>query len=155
MIWRLYHSEAFLTSNAEVFVSGSDTTDEHRVQIYTPDYLHTTKPRPVISSVNQTEIGYTQNFTINFSNVTSLDRVVFNRLVGSTHGVHSDQRQIVLDCTVAGSTATCTTPPNNYIAPPGYYYLFVLYEGIPSVATYMSLQLTGTMTSMPAVATAG
>lgn len=40
MIWRLYHSEAFLTSNAEVFVSGSDTTDEHRVQIYTPDYLH-------------------------------------------------------------------------------------------------------------------
>ncbi len=40
MIWSLYHSEAFLTSNAEVFVSGSDTTDEHRVQIYTPDYLH-------------------------------------------------------------------------------------------------------------------
>lgn len=154
MIWR-YHSEAFLTSNAEVFVSGSDTTDEHRVQIYTPDYLHTTKPRPVIPSVNQTDIGYTQNFTINFSNVTSLDRVVFNRLVGSTHGVHSDQRQIVLDCTVAGSTATCTTPPNNYIAPPGYYYLIVLYEGIPSVASYMSLQLTGTMTSMPAVATAG
>ncbi|MCJ1368644.1 hypothetical protein MMC16_007789 [Acarospora aff. strigata] len=153
-IWRLYHLEAFLTSNTEVFVSGSDTTNEHRVQIYTPDYLHTTKPRPVISSVSKTEVGYIDNFSITFSNVTSLDRVVFNRLVGSTHGVHSDQRQIVLDCTFAASTATCTTPPNNFIAPPGKYYLFVLYEGIPSVAKYMSLQLTGSMTDQT-VATAG
>lgn len=72
LTWRLYHSEAFLTSNAEVPVSGSDTTDEHHVQVYTPDYLCTTKPRLVISSVNQTEIGYTQNFTIEFSNVTGL-----------------------------------------------------------------------------------
>lgn len=157
-IWRLYHSEAFLTSNAEVFVSGSDTTSEHRVQIYTPDYLHTTKPRPVIASVNQTEIGYSQNFTIKFTNVTSLDRVVLNRLVGSTHGVHTDQRQIVLDCTIHGSFATCSTPPNNYIAPPGVYYSFVLYEGVPSRAKYMTLQLSGIMTmmpSMPFIATAG
>lgn len=156
MIWRLYHSEAFLTSNAEVFVLGSDT-DEHRVQIYTPDYLHSSKPRPVIDSVNQTKIGHSSKFSISFSNVTSVDQVVLNRLVGSTHGVHADQRQIVLDCTVTGTTATCSTPPNNYIAHPGVYYLCVLYQGIPSQAKYMTLQLTGgTMTMMPpAVARAG
>ncbi len=167
MIWRLYHSEAFLTSNAEVFVSGSDTTSEHRVQIYTPDYLHTSKPRPVITAVNSSsqttslfdvdaEIGYSSNFTIGFSNVTSLDRIVLNRLVGSTHGVHSDQRQIVLECTVGATSANCAAPPNNYIAPPGVYMVFVLYEGIPSMAKYVSLQLSdGTMTMEPSVATAG
>lgn len=154
MIWRLYHSEAFLTSNAEVFVSGSESTNEHRVQIFTPDYLFTSNPRPVITSV-ASEVGYSQNFTISFSNVTNLDRVVFNRLVGSTHGVHADQRQIVLDCTVGSGSAVCASPPNNYIAPPGVYMLFILNQGVPSQAQYVSLQLTGTMTMLPAVATAG
>lgn len=154
-IWRLYHSEAFLTTNADVFVSGSDTTAEHRIQIYSPDYLHTNKPRPVIESANAT-IGYSQRFNISFSGVTSLDRVVLNRLVGSTHGVHADQRQLVLDCTVGNATATCLSPPNNYVAPPGVYMLFILNEGVPSRATYMSLQLAhGTLTMMPSVATAG
>lgn len=164
MIWRLYHSEAFLTSNAEVFVSGSESTNEHRVQLFTPDYLHTTKPRPVITAVNasaQTEavydvdasMGYGQSFTIGFSNVTHIDRVVLNRLVGSTHGVHADQRQIVLDCTVASETAQCTSPPNNMIAPPGVYMLFILNEGVPSQAKFVSLQLTGN--NMPAITTAG
>ncbi len=165
MIWRLYHSEAFLTSNAEVFVSGSESTDEHRVQIYTPDYFYTSNPRPVITSVNASaqtagvydvdaQVGYLQNFTIGFSNVTTLDRVVFNRLVRSTHGVHADQRQIVLDCSVASGTAVCTSPPNNYIAAPGVYMLFVLNQGVPSQAK-SSLQLDGKMTEAPAIAAAG
>ena len=166
MIWRLYHSEAFLTANAEVFVSGSESTDEHRVQIYTPDYLYTNNPRPIITSVNAStqtanvydvdaQVGYSQNFTITFSDVTSLDRVVFNRLVGSTHGVHADQRQIVLDCHVTNGTAVCMSPPNNFIAPPGVYMLFILNKGVPSRAKYVSLQLTGKMTMLPAIATAG
>ncbi|KAA6425524.1 MAG: hypothetical protein FRX49_04421, partial [Trebouxia sp. A1-2] len=117
MIWRLYHLEAFLTLYAEVYVSGSDTRDEHHIQIYTAASQYTNKPCP--------------NFTINFSSVTSLDRVVFDRLVGPLTVSLPYQGQIVLACTVAGSTATCTTPPNNYIAPPGCDYLFVLYKGIP------------------------
>ena len=84
MIWRMYHSEAFLTCNAEVFVSGSETTAEHPVQIYTPDYLHTSKARPVITAVQAT-LGYSQTFTIGFANVSSLDHIVLNRYSGSTH----------------------------------------------------------------------
>ena len=155
MIWRMYHSEAFLTSNAEVFVSGSETTAEHRVQIYTPDYRHTNKARPVITAV-QVTLGYSQNFTIGFANVSTLDRIVLNRYSGSTHGNHADQRQIVLECTVAGNNATCAVPPNNYIAPPGVYMLFVLNEGVPSKAKYVTLQLMeGSMTKLPEVVTAG
>lgn len=80
---------------------------------------------------------------------------MFNRLVGSTHGVHADQRQIVLDCSVGTETATCTSPPNNFIATPGVYMLFILNKGVPSQAKYISLQLTGNMTKLPAIATAG
>ena len=36
---RLYHSEAFLTKNAEVLVMGSEATADYTMQIYTPPYL--------------------------------------------------------------------------------------------------------------------
>lgn len=36
---RLYHSEAFLTTNAEVLVLGSEATVDYTMQIYTPPYL--------------------------------------------------------------------------------------------------------------------
>lgn len=123
-IWRLYHSEAFLTCNAEIFISGSESTAEHRVQIYTPDYLHTSKPRRVIDRVSSLTVGYSDNFTVTFSNVTSVDRVVLHRLVGSTHGSHADQRQVLLVCSTTDNIATCATPPNNFIAPPGCLHAF-------------------------------
>ena len=157
-IWRLYHSEAFLTRNAEIFISGSESTAEHRVQIYTPDYLHTSKPRAVIDRVSSLTVGYSDNFTVTFSNVTSVDRVVLHRLVGSTHGSHADQRQVLLVCSTTDNIATCATPPNNFIAPPGVYMLFVMYQGVPSVAEYMTLQLSQgfmTHTVRPNAATAG
>lgn len=97
-----------------------------------------------------------QNFTVGFANVSSLDRVVLNRYSGATHSNHADQRQVVLQCTLAGNNATCGSPTNNYIAPPGVYMLFVLYEGVPSKAKFITVQLSeGTMTDMPATAIAG
>ena len=36
---RLYHSVAWLTTNAEVMVTGSETTADYTMQIYTPPYL--------------------------------------------------------------------------------------------------------------------
>ena len=117
--------------------------------------MSTSKPRPVITKVQAT-LGYSQNFTIGFANVSRLDRVVLNRYSGATHSNHADQRQVVLQCTLAGSNATCGSPPNSYVAPPGVYMLFVLNEGVPSKAKYITVQLSeGTMTDMPATATAG
>ncbi|DBB05629.1 TPA: hypothetical protein ACH3X1_012246 [Trebouxia sp. C0004] len=62
-IQRLYHSVAFLTPNATVLVSGSETTGEHRVHIWTPGYLQNGSPCPVITSAPAV-ITYGQNFTI-------------------------------------------------------------------------------------------
>ncbi|KAA6418817.1 MAG: hypothetical protein FRX49_11174 [Trebouxia sp. A1-2] len=157
LIWRMYHSSAYLTPNAEVYVAGSETTAELRAQLFTPDYLHTSKPRPVITTAPST-LGYAANFTIGFSNVTTLDRVVLSRLAGSTHGIHFDQRQIVLDCIIQGATDNCASPPNSSIAPPGQYMLFVLNQGVPSVAEYITMQLPAVNSSAGSgvgVATAG
>ena len=134
------------TSNQQLFlvqvlVSGSETTGEHRVQIWTPGYLQNGKPRPSISSAPAT-ITYGQNVTVKYSGVSSIDRVVLSRVVGATDSNHMDQRQVVLTGASSPGSVEVTTPPNSNIAPPGQYMLFVLSGGVPSKAQYVSLQLS-------------
>lgn len=137
-----------------MLVAGSEVTAEHRVQLYTPAYLQKGQPRPVITSVSTNNVTYSQNISVGFSNVTSIDRVVLNRYTGATHGNHFDQRQVVLSFSVIGNSATCSMPPNSSVAPPGQYMLFVLYEGVPSVAQFVSLQLA-TSSGTPGLASSG
>nr|QOL01228.1 putative extracellular protein TR9_036 [Trebouxia lynnae] len=150
-IQRLYHSVAFLTSNADVLVAGSETTGEHRVQIWTPGYLQNGQPRPTITSAPST-ITYGQNITVQYSGVSIIDRVVLVRVVGATDSNHMDQREVVLTGASSAGSVLVDTPPNSNVAPPGQYYLFVLSNGVPSKAAYVSLQLslsssTGPITS--------
>jgi len=125
-------------ASLQVLVAGSETTAEHRVQLYTPAYLQNGKPRPSITSVISSSVTYGPDLTLGFSNVTSIDRVVLNKYTGATHGNHFDQRQVLLEFGVAGSNVVCTLPPNGAVAPPGQYMLFVLYDGVPSVAQIVS-----------------
>ena len=122
----------------QVFIGGSETTAEHRAQIYTPGYLQNGKPRPTITS-SPPSLGYSSPFPVRFSGVPSLDRVVLNRLASATHSNHFDQRQVVLNCSDVGNLANCQSPPNSSIAPPGQYQLFVLYQGVPSRANIVNL----------------
>ncbi|DBB11708.1 TPA: hypothetical protein ACH3X3_005878 [Trebouxia sp. C0006] len=138
---RLYHSVAFLTPNAEVLISGSETSSERRVQIWTPDYLLNGKPRPSITSA-PSSVAYSGIINISYSNVTVIDRVVLIRPSSATHGLHFDERAVVVNCSSSGSTSiACTAPPNSNIAPPGQYMLFILSDGVPSVANYISLPI--------------
>lgn len=147
----------------QVLVAGSEVTSEYRVQLYTPDYLQTGKPRPAITTA-AADMSYDGNYTVGFSNVTVVDRVVLNRLVSSTHGQRFDQRQVVLQCDQGAGSTNCATPPNSTIAPPGQYMLFVVSGGVPSVAEYVTLQLpnmalaaspSAAAPATPAVATSG
>ena len=125
-----------------MLISGSETTSERRVQIWTPDYLLNGKPRPVISGTSATSVGYNGTLSIGFSNVSSIDRVVLMRPAPATHGVHFDSRSVVLNCSAAGaSNVSCIAPPTANIAPPGQYMLFILSGGVPSVATYISVPI--------------
>lgn len=125
----------------QVLVSGSETTGEHRVQIWTPGYLQNGQPRPTITSA-PTTITYGQNITVAYSDVPNVDRVVLNRIVGATDSNHMDQRQVVLTGAASAGSTMVNTPPNSNVAPPGQYYLFVLSNGVPSRGRVVSLQLT-------------
>ena len=110
------------------------------MQICTPGYLQSGKPRPVITTAPST-LTYTQNATVKFRQVPLVDLVVLQRLVGATDTSHMDQRQVVLtEATQAGSVQI-QAPPDSNFAPPGQYMLFLLYQGVPSKAQYGSLQL--------------
>ena len=130
----------------QVLIAGSETTAEHRAQLYSPDYFFTGKPRPVIDSAPRT-IGYNESFNISFSNSTTIDRVVFNRLASATHGIHFDQRQVVLDFSIQGNSVEAMSPPDNNVGPPGQYQLFISSEGFPSRAEIITLQLASSAKS--------
>lgn len=135
-----------------MLISGSETSSDRRVQIYTPDYLLTGNPRPVITSA-PSSIGYNGTISINFSNVSVIDRVVLIRPSSATHGVHFDERAVVVNCTSTSSNSiACTAPPNSYITPPGQYMLFILSGGVPSVATYISLPIAQSSEAAPSLA---
>ncbi|KAL0048241.1 hypothetical protein WJX82_010870 [Trebouxia sp. C0006] len=81
---------AYLTPNAEVYVAGSETTAEHRAQLFTPDYLYTSKPRPVITTAPST-LGYAANFTIGFSNAPRKKGHLQNRM---SHRKDDDEEEV-------------------------------------------------------------
>ncbi len=136
-------------SMLQVLLSGSETTAERRVQIYTPDYLLNGKPRPAISLL-PVNVSYNQTFDGTYTGVGSIDRVVLVHPSVPTHGNHFDQRSVVLAFDNAGSgNLSVTAPPNANIAPPAQYMLFILSGGVPSVAKYISLPSAPTILPEP------
>ncbi|KAA6429206.1 MAG: hypothetical protein FRX49_00602 [Trebouxia sp. A1-2] len=121
----------------QVLVAGSEATLDYRVQMYTPAYLQSTNPRPVMSGA-PTDVVYGQAFTVNFSVTSSIDRVVMVRQSAVTHSIHMDLRMVALNITSAtAGVAHLTAPPDATIAPPGYYMLFIMYLGVPAVASWV------------------
>lgn len=138
-IQRLYHSNAFLLTSGLVLVAGSEATLDYRVQLYTPAYLQTANARPVMSGA-PTNVVYGQSFTVHFSVTTSIDRVVMVRQSAVTHSIHMDLRMVALNITSAtAGIVSVTAPPDATIAPPGYYMLFIMYLGVPAVASWVHI----------------
>lgn len=118
-------------------VTGSEATQDYRVQIYTPPYLSNGLARPLIVSASEI-ISPGARFPIQWSGVDTIDRVVMSKMPGVTHSTHMDARQLVLACTAVSSgnlqgTTTCQAPPDFTIATPGNYILYILRNGVPSV----------------------
>ncbi len=60
-----------------------------------------------------------------------------------SHAFDFEQRLIGLTFTAHGSTVRAVAPPNGFIAPPGYYMLFLIDQaGVPSVAKFVHLSAT-------------
>lgn len=159
--YRLYHSTMFLLPDARVVMAGNfvnPQTDPNTIppppteilvqlgatltaQIYSPPYLFDESgdygKRPVIDSAPEV-IHYGETFSIVSNQPINAASLI--RLPAVTHTFNQNQRYIPLTLTGEEPDYFLTAPANGYIAPPGYYMLFVLSNGVPSVAAMVRLE---------------
>lgn len=144
---RLYHSTAVLLPDARVLMAGKDGSrqpdaykyPEYRCEIFSPPYLFTGTPRPVITSA-PSSAGYAAAVTVQTPDPAAIGSAVLIRPGAVTHCFDMDQRMVGLTFTRGTGAITVQTPPDGNVAPRGWYMLFLVSTaGVPSVATFLRL----------------
>ncbi|KAI1142985.1 putative glyoxal oxidase [Hypoxylon sp. FL0543] len=131
---RLYHSEAITLLDGRVLITGSDPEDgkhpqEIRVEVFTPPYLYSTKPRPSFTITNKDwNYGDTVSFVLGAA-PTGTIQVSLLGAVSSTHGNSMGARTLFPEMSCSGTSCTVTAPPR----------MFVVQDGIPAVGTYVRI----------------
>jgi hypothetical protein len=132
---RQYHSISLLLPDGRVLNTGGvgGPGNIMSMEVYSPAYLHR-GPRPRITA-NPPTVGYGVDFTISSPDSCRIDRVALVRMGSITHHTNTDQRFVPLAFhRVGGCDLRVTAPANAYLAPPGYFLLFVLDDcGVPSL----------------------
>ena len=147
---RAYHSTAVLLPDGRVLSTGDDlnpTSDgTHQTsspndtgEIYSPPYLFQ-GPRPVISSAPD---AVDWNVPFGVGTASDIDDAVLIAPAATTHANDMNQRLVPLQV-VSQQTGgyTLESPPSGNVAPPGWYMLFLLDDGVPSVAKWVLLEAT-------------
>ncbi|MGH7770575.1 MAG: galactose oxidase-like domain-containing protein, partial [Candidatus Binatia bacterium] len=128
---RLYHSAALLLPDGRVLSTGGN--DYLEAEIYEPPYLFKGS-RPTISSAPQS-VTYGETFVVGTLNAPEIKQVTWIRLSSVTHAFNMDQRFSRLSFSRKTGGLRVVAPASSYVAPPGYYMLFILNDqGVPSVA---------------------
>jgi len=110
--------------------------------------------RPVIVTDKAPEkISYDETFQLQIKStavkVEKKDiKVTMYAPAFTTHGVSMNQRllDLGLEDVIAENaflgihTITVVSPPSGKVAPPGYYMLFVVHQGVPSVSTWVQIK---------------
>jgi hypothetical protein len=152
---RLYHSGIILLESGELVTMGSEMANyvdsnrplcypwgtqvctdpyEYRIERFTPPYLLTGKPRPVIREAPQ-KLTYTSVFKIGLEQDLNINRVSFIRYSTTTHSTNTDQRLVELEILGQDSESLyLRAPRDGALAPPGNWMLFIMSDGVPSVA---------------------
>ena len=145
-IGRTYHSSGLLLPDGRVWTGGSTpslTTRTLTTSYFSPDYV-SSADRPTISGT-PTVGDYGASITIPTSDASAIQSVSLVRLGTETHAFNSDQRFLWLQIQSASSSAvTVAAPINSNLAPPGYYMIHVLKNGVPSKAKIIKIPGTGT-----------
>ncbi|ERN19271.1 aldehyde oxidase GLOX [Amborella trichopoda] len=157
---RMYHSTANLMTDARVLIGGSNPHEKYTfegpnvkfptelsLEAFSPPYLDPSNAflRPDIMSVPTEPISYGASFTVEFRLPGKSGKLVeFNLYAPSftTHSNSMNQRLVKLTSSVpvevgGGYKSIVVAPPRPAIAPPGYYMLFVVNGGVPSVARWV------------------
>jgi hypothetical protein len=152
---RLYHSTAMLLPDGRVMVAGSapnaptelnftgEFQTEHRVEYYIPHYLQAGAVKPVISNIDSISWAtYNSTTTVQLSQLIGGCIPEFNIIQSGfrTHSTGHGQRMVWLNSGISSSSSfTLWTPPAATVAPPGYYMLFAVCNGVPSDATWVQI----------------
>lgn len=164
---RLYHSTAHLLSDGRVLLGGSNPNANYNftalyptelsLEAFSPPYLSpSSKSRPVISWVRPgLELSYEQKFFVRFRLNYEAEKIYVTMVAPSftTHSFAMNQRLLVLDLgNVRKTSAKKPGSKSNYysvesyaparpeLAPPGYYLLFVVCEGVPSRGRWVRIK---------------
>lgn len=157
---RLYHSTANLLPDGRVLLAGSNPhvfyrfvdvefATELKIEAFSPEYLDSDKAniRPKILEVPETVL-YGVGFDVVVSvplPVVGIIEVNLGSAPFATHSFSQGQRLIklgVASAMVDGDQRwriRCTAPPSGMVAPPGYYMLFAVNQGVPSVARWIHM----------------
>ncbi|CAK7342764.1 unnamed protein product [Dovyalis caffra] len=156
---RLYHSTANLLPDGRVLIAGSNPhylyrfkaefPTELRIEAFSPEYLSPDRAniRPVIEEIPDT-VSYGEAFHVLISvplPVVGIVDVNFASAPFATHSFSQGQRLVKLTVTPSVPDSGnrykigCTAPPSGAVAPPGYYMVFAVNQGVPSVARWVHL----------------
>ena len=137
---RLYHSAALLLPDARVLATGGD--DVTQTELFSPPYLFA-GPRPTISSA-PTVVVRAQPFFVGTPAPASITHVTWVRLPSVTHTFNMSQGFARTTTFARVTGGVDVTPPSSATeAPAGHYMLFLLSNGVPSVARIVRLADTG------------
>jgi hypothetical protein len=146
---RAYHSTALLLPDGRVLSTGDDlnpvtaepwdrttSSPDDTGEIYSPPYLFK-GPRPVISSAPGA-VKWNVPFGVGTSG--DIDEAVLIAPAATTHGNDMNQRLVPLQTvsTHPGGISV-QSPPSANVAQPGWYMLFLLNDGVPSIAKWVRL----------------
>jgi len=155
---RLYHSTANLLPDGRVLLAGSNPhvfyrfedvefATELKIEAFSPEYLDSDKVniRPEILEVPE-KVLYGVGFDVVVSvplPVVGIIEVNLGSAPFATHSFSQGQRLVKLGVSSAVVDGDgrwriqCTAPPSGMVAPPGYYMVFAVNQGVPSVARWI------------------
>ncbi|XP_043718830.1 aldehyde oxidase GLOX-like isoform X2 [Telopea speciosissima] len=161
---RLYHSTAILLRDGRVLVGGNNPhvfynftgvlyPTDLSLETFSPEYIGSGFSDlwvRIIAPTSQTKLGYKQPLVVRFSvsSVVREEKVWVTMVTPSftTHSFSMNQRLLVLGgenvTLVANSMydVSVTTPTSAFLAPPGWYLVFVVHQDIPSEGIWVHIQ---------------
>ncbi|TVY23897.1 Aldehyde oxidase, partial [Lachnellula hyalina] len=160
---RLYHSVALLLLDGTLMVTGSNPVEmpiltpsaqnpyvtEFRVEKYVPPYLQgeNANRRPTNINISSHTIKADGGkFVVTFNAPANAQKgqVVLYHGGFVTHSVHMGHRMLELDIqgwVVGGvqQSLTVFAPPNNNVAPPGPYVVYIMVDGVPAMGQFVQI----------------